>query len=147
MKIYEYVLMFGVLAGCIILMLSCTVANNLKDGDVNSIAVTKALVSIAARNIGYEVAKIGDAKMDRSIRNAYMLAKTGELTDDAILQLSEELKQRPTLAADVADLVNLLGVSFDVDGDVIDIEQFPPEIYEAIERSYIQGINFWIAEQ
>ena len=55
--------------------------------------------------------------------------------------LSELVTDRPTLAADIADLVGLLGVEFGSDGTVLGLDNVSPELFDVIERAWSQGIK------
>lgn len=105
---------------------------------------TPVLARIAARNVGCEVAKLGDPEIDRSLRNIYDLVKTGELSQDAINQLNElsakYTEDHPTLVADVLDLVSLFGVQFD-QMDQAEQIQIPIEVMDAVAVGYVQGYD------
>ena len=106
--------------------------------------VQVALVKTVARQIGCEVAKL-DPRIDRSLRNIYMLAKTGKLTEDGLAQINELIGQalpgRPTLAADLTDLLSLAGVEFGPAGKAIGLDHVPPGVFEAVETGYISGFE------
>ena len=85
----------------------------------SSDVATQVLVSIATRNIACSLST-GDPEVVRSLENIYASMKTGTLSDDALAQLSELTMDRPTLAADVQDLIMLLGVRIDpINNDVL----------------------------
>ena len=111
----------------------------LQFGGDNSTA-TQVLVSIATRNIACELSA-GDPEVVRTLENLYTSLKTGTLSDDALSQLSELTTSRPTLAADIGDLISLLGVTIDPTSNaVIGLEMLNEEMYLAIEKSWRQGI-------
>ena len=84
---------------------------------------------------------MGDPAIVRTIENLYTSLKTGTVSEDALSQLSELTTSRPTLAADIVDLIALLGVQFDVESSkVLDIGEITPELFAAIEKAWGQGI-------
>ena len=100
---------------------------------------------ILSREIGYEVCLSGDAELDRSLRNVYDLAASGELTQDAINQLNEQFSKtfdnRPTLIANVLDLTELIGVRFNPEGEAIGLENVSPKLLEAVAKGYVSGFG------
>ena len=105
-------------------------------------ATTQVLVSIATRNIACEVAKIDDPEVVRTIENLYISLKSGTVSEDALAQLSELTTSRPTLAADIVDLITLLGVKFDAESNkVLGVGEITPELFAAIEKAWGQGIT------
>ena len=98
----------------------------------------QALVSIAVRNISCDVAP--GSSLDISIRTIWESVKLGSLTEYALSQMMKLTTDRPTLAADLIDLVGLMGVSFDpTTGEVFGIETISPKMFAAIEKAYGQG--------
>ena len=127
-------IMFVLLA--IVMLAGCS---GLQIGGDNSTA-TQVLVSIATRNIACELSA-GDPEVVRTLENLYSSLKTGTLSDDALAQLAELTTSRPTLAADIGDLISLLGVTIDPSSNsVIGLEMLNEEMYLAIEKSWRQGI-------
>ena len=126
------------LTGC----LSMTANENL------NVAMTAALAEITAREIGYTVAETQDAEIDRTLRNFYTLAKTGELSQDGMNQitdtLSKKIKNRPTLPKNIMSLLKLVGVRFSTDGAPIGLDKIPPEVFEAVEFGYIDGFKSFV---
>ena len=123
----------------ILLIVSLTITGcfslDAKDG-----ASTQALASIAVRNISCEVAMSADAELIRTLTNIYESIKSGALSDDAMAQLSDLVVDRPTLAADISDIILLMGVSIDLDtGGVSGISEISPELWATIERAWGQG--------
>ena len=107
----------------------------------SSDVATQVLVSIATRNIACELSA-GDPEVVRSLENIYTSMKTGTLSDDALAQLSELTLDRPTLAADVQDLIMLLGVRIDpINNDVLGLDMLNAEMFTTIERAWGQGIT------
>jgi hypothetical protein len=103
---------------------------------------TRILVKIAVREIACEIKISGDTELNRTLVNLYETAKTGELSPDALAQLSELVVDRPTLALAVADLIALLGIQIDQDsGIVTGLSNISPEMYKAIEDGYSQGYS------
>ena len=101
---------------------------------------TRILVKIATREIACEIKASGNIELNRTLINVYESAKLGQLTPDALVQLSDLVTDRPTLALAVADLVALLGVQIDdSNGLVTGIEDISPEMFRAIEEGYEQG--------
>ena len=128
--------MFALLA----ITFAITGCSGLQFGGDNDVA-TQVLISIATRNIACEVQKMGDPAIVRTIENLYTSLKTGTVSEDALSQLSELTTSRPTLAADIVDLIALLGVQFDVESSkVLDIGEITPELFAAIEKAWGQGI-------
>lgn len=125
---------------CVVFLTGC-MKFGIREGD-QSVPI---LVKMSAREIGCEVATINDPEIDRAVRNVYKLAKTGELTQDGIDQLtdlvSERVSSRPTLIANIADLVALVGVHFDAGGYPTDLNVVPPEVFTAAETGYLSGIR------
>jgi len=120
----------------IVMLAGCS---GLQIGGDNSTA-TQVLVSIATRNIACELSA-GDPEVVRTLENLYVSLKTGSLSDDALAQLSELTTDRPTLAADIGDLISLLGVTIDPSSNaVLGLEMLNEEMYLAIEKSWRQGI-------
>lgn len=103
--------------------------------DTHTVAV---LAEMAARNVGLEVGKTGDEQLDRSLRNIYQSLKTGTLTPDALVQLSNLTQFRPTLAPDIMSLISLLGVKNE-EGSLL-VRKVPAEILAGLEKGYLQGI-------
>jgi len=111
----------------------------LQFGGDNSTA-TQVLVSIATRNIACELSA-GDPETVRTLENLYTSLKTGTLSDDALSQLSELTTSRPTLAADIGDLISLLGVTIDPTSNaVIGLDMLDEAMFNAIEKAWRQGI-------
>jgi hypothetical protein len=127
MKSVRLILAVMFLAGC------GGVGLNIDDSDS-----TRILAGIAARNIGCEVKRSGEAEVDRTLRNIYLSVRAGEPTTDALVQLAQLTKGRPTLAADVADLLALVGLKLNSKGETV-ISYVPVAIFEQIEKSYVQG--------
>ena len=120
----------------IVMLAGCS---GLQIGGDNSTA-TQVLVSIATRNIACELSA-GDPEVVRTLENLYSSLKTGTLSDDALAQLAELTTSRPTLAADIGDLISLLGVTIDPSSNsVIGLEMLNEEMFAAIEKSWRQGI-------
>ena len=111
----------------------------LQFGGDNSTA-TQVLVSIATRNIACELSA-GDPEVVRTLENLYTSLKTGTLSDDALAQLSQLTTDRPTLAADIGDLISLLGVTIDPTSNaVIGLDMLDEAMFNAIEKAWRQGI-------
>jgi len=128
-KIMLVLLAIALLAGC----------SGLQIGGDNSTA-TQVLVSIATRNIACELSA-GDPEVVRTLENLYVSLKTGSLSDDALAQLAELTTSRPTLAADIGDLISLLGVTIDPSSNaVLGLEMLDEAMFAAIEKSWRQGI-------
>ena len=128
-KVVLVLLAIVMLAGC----------SGLQIGGDNSTA-TQVLVSIATRNIACELSA-GDPEVVRTLENLYVSLKTGSLSDDALAQLAELTTSRPTLTADIGDLISLLGVTIDPSSNsVIGLEMLNEEMFAAIEKSWRQGI-------
>ena len=101
---------------------------------------TRGLVSIATRNIACELSA-GDPEVVRTLENLYTSLRTGTLSDDALAQLSQLTTDRPTLAADIGDLIMLLGVSIDPTSNaVLGLEMLDEEMYKTIEKAWNQDI-------
>jgi len=127
-------IMFVLLA--IVMLAGCS---GLQIGGDNSTA-TQVLVSIATRNIACELSA-GDPEVVRTLENLYSSLKTGTLSDDALAQLAELTTSRPTLAADIGDLISLLGVTIDPSSNaVLGLEMLDEAMFAAIEKSWRQGI-------
>ena len=106
----------------------------------SSDVATQVLVSIATRNIACSLST-GDPEVVRSLENIYASMKTGTLSDDALAQLSELTMDRPTLAADVQDLIMLLGVRIDpTNNSVLGLDMMNEAMFTAVERAWSQGI-------
>jgi len=72
----------------------------------------------------------------------YISLKSGTVSEDALAQLSALTTSRPMLAADIVDLIALLGVKFDVASNkVLDIGAITLELFTAIEKAWGQGIT------
>ena len=127
--------MFALLA----ITFAITGCSGLQFGGDNSTA-TQVLVSIATRNIACELSA-GDPEVVRTLENLYVSLKTGSLSDDALAQLSELTTDRPTLAADIGDLISLLGVTIDPSSNaVLGLDMLDEAMFAAIEKSWRQGI-------
>lgn len=108
--------------------------------DATNVGTVSILAEITARNIGCEVARDDNSELiDRALQNIYQSVLDNELTNDAIMQLGEYTKSRPTLAADVASLIKLLGVHTKEDSMIVN--QVPPEVLRGIEVGYLMGIE------
>jgi len=117
----------------------CAGGMGLKFGD--SDVRTRALVSIATRNVSCQLAS-GDPEVVRTLQNLYTSLKTGTISEDALAQLSELTLDRPTLAADIQDLIGLLGVSFDAGtGTVLGLEGLDEAMFKTIESAWNQGLS------
>ena len=128
-RIALVLLAIALLAGC----------SGLQIGGDNSTA-TQVLVSIATRNIACELSA-GDPEVVRTLENLYTSLKTGTLSDDALAQLSQLTTDRPTLAADIGDLISLLGVTIDPTSNaVIGLDMLDEAMFNAIEKAWRQGI-------
>ena len=128
-RIFLVLLAIVMLAGC----------SGLQIGGDNSTA-TQVLVSIATRNIACELSA-GDPEVVRTLENLYTSLRTGTLSDDALAQLSELTTSRPTLAADIGDLIMLLGVSIDPDSNaVLGLDMLDEAMFNTIEKAWNQGI-------
>ena len=128
-RIFLVLLAIVMLAGC----------SGLQIGGDNS-AATQVLVSIATRNIACELSA-GDPEVVRTLENLYTSLRTGTLSDDALAQLSELTTSRPTLAADIGDLIMLLGVSIDPDSNaVLGLDMLDEAMFNTIEKAWNQGI-------
>ena len=128
-RIMLVLLAIVMLAGC----------SGLQIGGDNSTA-TQVLVSIATRNIACELSA-GDPEVVRTLENLYTSLKTGTLSDDALAQLSQLTTDRPTLAADIGDLISLLGVTIDPTSNaVIGLDMLDEAMFNAIEKAWRQGI-------
>lgn len=103
--------------------------------------ITAALAEIAAREIGCEVAK--SPELDRAVRNLYTLAKTGEISQDAMNQVAEQagkyVTDRPTLVPNIMSLMKLVGLQFDTNGVMTGVGAIDPMIYDAVEAGYVSG--------
>ena len=120
----------------IVMLAGCS---GLQIGGDNSTA-TQVLVSIATRNIACELSA-GDPEVVRTLENLYTSLKTGSLSDDALAQLAELTTSRPTLAADIGDLISLLGVTIDPTSNaVIGLDMLDEAMFNAIEKAWRQGI-------
>lgn len=106
--------------------------------DESNTATIAVLAEMAARNVGYEVGKMGDDRIDRTLRNIYSSIKAGDLTEGALLQLADLTKARPTLAPDIASLIKLFGVK-QADGSLL-IRAVPAEVLQGLETGYSQGV-------
>jgi len=125
---------FGIIG--LVFIIACA---GLQFGGDNT-AATQVLVSIATRNIACELSA-GDPEVVRTLENLYTSLKTGTLSDDALAQLSELTTDRPTLAADIGDLITLLGVTIDPSSNaVIGLDMLDEAMFAAIEKSWRQGI-------
>jgi regulator of protease activity HflC (stomatin/prohibitin superfamily) len=110
---------------------------------------TVVLTKITAREIGCEVALIADAEIsgqvDRSLRNFYILVKTGEVTEDAKNQLNETLRayvvDRPTLVDNVMDLMELVDIQYTGNQIPEEVKEIMPKLFEAVEKGYIGGFS------
>jgi len=111
--------------------------------DVNATAI---LGSSLAIEVGCEVKISGDNDLDRSLRNLYTYAATGEIPQDALDQLNVELSKhldaRPTLMLQLTNMAALLGAQVDLDtGELIGLSGVPPEVLSAVARGYNSGFN------
>lgn len=98
----------------------------------------EVLVGMAVREIACEVARIDEPELTEAIINVYTTAKEGQMTDDAMDQLSRAVSGRPTLGPAVGDLVELFGQPY--------LEEHKPyflteSMYIRIERSWEQGFR------
>lgn len=109
--------------------------------DVESVAV---LTEIAALNIGCEVAKFDDQRVDRALRNIYESIEQGGLTRDATLQLAQLTKKNPTIAPSIAKLTKLYRINLRIDFENDAADQAlavatDPKVYQAIGAGYAEG--------
>ena len=108
------------------------------DMNVEEDTTSRVLVSIAVRNISCEVASSGDAELIKTLENLYDSVKLGTISDGLLAQLSDLTTDRPTLAADLSDLILLLGVRIEGES-VLGIEGISPELWATIEKAWDQG--------
>ena len=104
------------------------------------------MIEIVASEAGCEVAKIPNPEADRALRNFFILARTGELSEDAIKQLNNTLAEytldRPTLIPNLIRLMSLIDVDFNAEETALDeLRVIAPEYFDAIERGYLSGFG------
>lgn len=102
------------------------------------------VVRASAREIGCEVKMNGSPEIDLALRNLYESVQAGTLTDEAVIQLSQYMADRPTLGFAIQDLLGLLSVNVTPDGVIT--EPIPESIMKAIAVGYQQGYNVCKAE-
>jgi len=109
------------------------------------------LAGIAAYEIGYTVGQLEDVEIDRAIQNTYKLAKTGELDQDGMNQvtdlLAKKIPDRPTLPRNIMALLQLVGVKFNLEGVAVGLDKIPPEVLEAVENGYIDGVALYLRQK
>ena len=111
------------------------------DMNISDDTTSRVLVSIAVRNISCEIADAGDEELIRTLESVYESIKMGTIGPKLMAQLSELLVDRPTIAADIQDLVMLMGVEVE-GGNVLGIEGISPELWATIEKAWIQGQEY-----
>ena len=107
---------------------------NINENDQTS----QVLVSIAVRNISCQIAIEDDPELIKTLENLYVSVKEGTISDDLLAQLSEITTDRPTLAADIGDLILLLGVRIEGES-VLGISGISDELWLTIEKAWNQG--------
>jgi len=100
---------------------------------------------ITAREIGCETAFSENPEIDRALRNIYDLAASGELSQDAMDQLNDAISahigNRPTLVPNIIDLMELVGVHFNDQGQAIGLEDVSPKLFDAVAKGYVSGFD------
>jgi len=118
---------------------------------VEDVKTTAVLAGIAAYEIGYTVGQLEDVEIDRAIQNTYKLAKTGELDQDGMNQvtdlLAKKIPDRPTLPRNIMALLQLVGVKFNLEGVAVGLDKIPPEVLEAVENGYIDGVALYLRQK
>lgn len=131
--------------------LSSNIACGLKLTRPEDVKTTAILAGMAAYEIGYTVGELENAEIDRAIQNAYRLAKTGQLDQNGMDQItdliSKKVPSRPTLPRNIMALLELVGVRFNIDGAAIGLDEIPPEIFSAIEKNYIDGLELYARQK
>ncbi|MHA2344222.1 MAG: hypothetical protein ACXADW_20340 [Candidatus Hodarchaeales archaeon] len=112
--------------------------------------VVPVMAGIIAKEIGCEVALSSDPDIDMALRNAYTLARSGELSNEAVDRINDlllkEISDRPTLIDNVFDLMRLIGVKFDARSRAAknEVVEIPEELYNEIEKGYLRGFELCI---
>jgi len=138
--------LFAIL-GLTFLLFGCAATGQVKEffAGIDEDAAIVISSRILAREIGYEVCNTGDADLDRSLRNVYDLAKSGELSQDAMNQLNEQIgkkfENRPTLLPNIMDLMELVGVKFNSEGQAIGLGEVSPKLFGAVANGYLSGFG------
>ena len=125
---------------CVVLLVGCAGFQLNSNPDV-----TAVLASSVAIEIGCSVQKHGDMELDRSLRNLYTYAKTGTIPQDALIQVNQQLSKltdRPTLGAQITNLGQLLGASYDTNlKQFVGIGAIPEKVLEATANGYNLGFG------
>ena len=108
-------------------------------GMQNNAQLGTVAVELAGFNVGYYVGKDKPAA-DIPIRNAYTLARTGQLPPEAVGQALAELKiSDPLLAGNCLIVLKAMGAGMLPDGQVGALSGITPEMWDAAQSGYVQG--------
>lgn len=118
---------------CIVSLNGCT------GTQVQNPQMANVAVELAGFNLGYYIAKEKPAA-DVAIRDAYLLARSGQLPPDAVAQAMAELKiSDPLLAGNCLIMLKAMGAGFAPTGQLASVSNIPPEVWDAAKTGYVQG--------
>lgn len=96
-------------------------------------------VQLVAFNLGAFVAEKKPAA-DVPIRNAYQLARTGQLPPDQVASAMADLKLTdPVLAGNCLIVLKAMGASFTPAGQLSGLGGIQPDVWDAARDGYVQG--------
>ena len=109
--------------------------------------MTTVAVELAAFNVGYYIGKDKPAA-DAEIRNAYVLARTGQLPPEAVAEAMAQLKvSDPLLAGNCLIVIKAMGAGFTPAGQLSSISGISPEAWDAAKMGYVQGFAIGSAKR
>jgi hypothetical protein len=104
----------------------------------------EALTRASGYFLGYIVGERADAALEARVAKYYEQIKADGLSIDLVnaglLFVAEELEINPGLVAELTSTMGQLGVEFDVNGQVVNLNQIPARYLEAGARGYRNGI-------
>lgn len=119
---------------CIVSLNGCTGGPQIQNPQMANVAV-----ELAGFNLGYWIGK-DRPEADAPIREAYLVARTGQLPPETVAQAISELQvSDPLLAGNCMIMLKAMGAGFAPSGQLASISNIPPEVWDAAKTGYVQG--------
>lgn len=107
----------------------------------------QTLVKLTGFNLGFIVGKSKSVLDDQMIQNSYDLARTGQLSPDAVNQAIAAVKtDNPILAGNLIIILTAMG-GIAQGGLVVNLGAIAPELWDAAHAGFITGQAMGIAAQ
>ena len=114
---------------------------------VNNPQMAHVAVELAGFNLGYWIGK-DRPEADKPIREAYLVARTGQLPPETVAQALSELKiSDPLLAGNCLIMLRAMGAGFSPAGQLSSISNISPEVWDAAKTGYVQGVAIGAAKR